>query len=83
MVFKNITILKESFTAKEIADLAECSNKFRSEINLQQPNKKANCKSIMGIISMMLKLNDNVTVVAEGEDEEKALEEIAGFLTAV
>ena len=42
-------------------------------------NKKINAKSIMGMMSLALQEGDEVTVVAEGEDEEKAAEGIKTF----
>ena len=37
-------------------------------------------KSIMGTISLAIKEDDNITVVAEGVDEAKAVEEIVKIL---
>ena len=49
-------------------------------IDIQVDNKKINAKSIMGMMSLALQEGDEVTVVAEGEDEEKAAEGIKTFL---
>ena len=42
--------------------------------------KRINAKSIMGTISLAIKEDDNITVVAEGVDEAKAVEEIVKIL---
>ena len=51
-----------------------------SKVYIQVDNKKINAKSIMGMMSLALQEGDEVTVVAEGEDEEKAAEGIKTFL---
>lgn len=42
--------------------------------------KTANAKSIMGIISLNLQGGQTVKIVADGEDEQKAIPEMEHFL---
>ena len=45
-------------------------------------DKKVNAKSIMGMMSLVLSAGSHVTVVAEGQDEDEAVDALEKFLTA-
>lgn len=42
--------------------------------------KKINAKSIMGMMSLGLSQDEEITISAEGEDEEKAVATLAEYL---
>ena len=63
-----------------VALLVQTATKFKSSIMLTQTDKKANAKSIMGIISLGLSAGQTVTIMAHGEDEVQALPAIEAFL---
>ena len=65
--------------AKQAAELVQICSGYKSEIFLKQGGKKVNAKSIMGVISMSLKMDENVTVVVIGEDETDALSAVLGY----
>ena len=60
--------------------LVQVASQHDSTVYLESEGKKVNAKSIMGMMSLALQEGDEVTVVAEGEDEEKAAEGIKTFL---
>ena len=67
--------------ARPIAMLVQKASQFESNVYIEiLEQKKINAKSIMGMMSLALQEGDEVTVVAEGEDEEKAAEGIKTFL---
>ena len=68
------------FDGRPIALLVQEASQYASKVYIQVDNKKINAKSIMGMMSLALQEGDEVTVVAEGEDEEKAAEGIKTFL---
>ena len=81
MIKKPITIhLSTGLEARPVAQLVQVASQFNSEIYVEIGRKKVNAKSIMGMMSLALQEGDEVTVVAEGEDEEKAAEGIKTFL---
>lgn len=53
---------------------------FQAEIFMIAMDKTVNLKSIMGVMSLGVYKNEEVTITAEGVDAEKALEEISDFL---
>ena len=70
---------EDGIEGRPIALLVQEASQYASKVYIQVDNKKINAKSIMGMMSLALQEGDEVTVVAEGEDEEKAAEGIKTF----
>ncbi|MBR6326163.1 MAG: HPr family phosphocarrier protein [Lachnospiraceae bacterium] len=78
---KTIEIKLESgLEASPIALLVQEASRFESKIYLETESKKVNAKSIMGMMSLGLDNGEELTVVAEGEDEKAAVAGIEAFL---
>ncbi|HAP03602.1 MAG TPA: HPr family phosphocarrier protein [Lachnospiraceae bacterium] len=79
---KNVTIkMRESLEATPIAHLVQLANQFQSQVYIEMDTKKVNAKSIMGMMSLVLTRGTEVTIDAQGDDEEKAVVAIEEFLT--
>lgn len=59
--------------AKVLVNLAK---QFRSNISIQHMAKRANAKSMVSVLTLGVVRGSEVTVQADGEDEEKAITEI-------
>ncbi|MCZ0717734.1 phosphocarrier protein HPr [Aerococcus kribbianus] len=57
--------------------LVQTASKFQSEINLEYKEKSVNLKSIMGVMSLGVGQGSDVTITADGEDEEEAIQAIS------
>ena len=68
---------------RPIALLVQEASQYASRIYIQLGEKKINAKSIMGMMSLNLTEGEQVTVLTEGEDEEKAAEGIRSFFLDV
>ena len=79
LVSKTIKV-KNTLDTRQVAYLVQCAGQFKSDIRIEEDEKRINAKSIMGTISLAIKEDDNITVVAEGVDEAKADEEIVKIL---
>ncbi len=66
--------------ARPIALLVQEASQYASRIFIVADDKKINTKSIMGMMSLNLSQGEQVTVLTDGEDEEKAAEGIKTFL---
>ena len=64
-----------------IAELVQVACCFDSEIILESNNRKINAKSIMGIMAFNPTVGMSVDIVANGDDEEEALQTMEKFLT--
>ena len=79
---KAVTIkLEQGLEARPVAMLVQVASKHSSSVYLETEGKKVNAKSIMGMMSMGLESGAEVTVTADGADEETAVAEIEKFLT--
>jgi phosphocarrier protein HPr len=56
---------------------------FKSDIGIEYMGKKANIKSLIGILSLGVGPNNSVNVIANGDDEQLALEEIVNLIKSL
>lgn len=64
---------------RKVAILVQVASQYNSRIHLVCGSKRINAKSIMGMMSLTLTDGEKITVVTEGEDEQKAAEGIRTF----
>ena len=82
MVSEKVTVhLSGSLENRPIAMIVQLASQFRSEIHLESDNRSINAKSIMGMMTMGIDSGDELTVVANGQDEEEALKQMVAFLS--
>lgn len=67
--------------ARPATILVQTASKFDSDIQLEYNAKKVNLKSIMGVMSLGVGKDSEVTVYVEGKDEAEALEAITETLS--
>ena len=70
-------IAETGIHARPATLLVQAASKFGSDINLEYNGKSVNVKSIMGVMSLGVGQNADVTITAEGDDEKDALDAIA------
>ncbi|MDD4368316.1 MAG: HPr family phosphocarrier protein [Oscillospiraceae bacterium] len=73
---------EDSLHMKAIAVLIQKASAFRSSIWLTRGDRRANAKSLLGVMSLGIENGMQVEITTEGPDEEKALDEVAGYLTS-
>lgn len=83
MVSKKITIkIPSGLEARPVALLVQVASQYESSIYVECEEKKVNAKSIMGMMSLGLAAGESLTVSADGEDEELAIENIEKYLSS-
>ena len=65
-----------------IALFIQIASQYDSSVYVEVKNKKVNAKSIMGMMALGLEADEEITVIAEGSDEEEAVKGIEEFITA-
>jgi len=82
MVSKEITInIPTGLEARPVALLVQVASQYESMILIESEDKKVNAKSIMGMMSLGLDMGEEVTVIADGDDELAAIESIENYLS--
>jgi phosphocarrier protein len=56
------------------------ASKFKSEVKISFKGKTVNMKSIMGVMSLGIPTQSEVTITAEGDDEQQAIDTIQEIL---
>lgn len=72
--------LSGGLEARPVAMLVQVASQHDSTVYLESEGKKVNAKSIMGMMGLGLDSGELVTVIADGPDEEVAVEDIAKYL---
>ena len=66
--------------ARAAAQLVQTANQFASEVTLVKEDIEVNGKSIMGILLLAAPKGTEIAVSVDGQDEEKAMQSIAGLI---
>ena len=72
--------LEDEQMARHIALLVQKASKYESAVYIQSGGKKVNAKSIMGMMTLGMDISENLEILAEGSDEDAAIEGIITFL---
>lgn len=78
-VIKNATGLH----ARPATLLVKKASSFKSDIYLEYGDKKANVKSLIGVLSLGVTKDSKVTVTASGDDETLAVEEMIKLIESL
>lgn len=74
---KTVTIKNASgLHARPAGMFVKKASEFKSIVEIKAKDKVVNAKSIMGIMSLGLGQGDTVTIVADGNDAEDAINEL-------
>ncbi len=71
---------KTGLHARPAAIFVQIANKYESEITIIKDDQEVNGKSIMGILMLAAEKGSRITMIANGEDAEKAVEELSEVL---
>ena len=83
MIRKPVTIQNNmDMEYRPVAHLVQEARKYARQVYIVMGSKKINAKSIMGMMSLKLQKGEDVTIVADGQDEDAAVSGVATFLGA-
>ncbi|MGI6298955.1 MAG: HPr family phosphocarrier protein [Saccharofermentanales bacterium] len=82
MVTKTVTFnCDDALKMKAVAVLIQKASTFRSSIWLSRGERRANAKSLLGVMSLGIENEMDVTISADGADEADALLTISSYLS--
>lgn len=73
--------LSGGLEARPVAMLVQVASQHDSTVYLESEGKKVNAKSIMGMMTLGLDAGEEITLSANGEDEEAAMSSIEKYLS--
>lgn len=83
MIEKTVEITLESgLQARPAAQFVQEANKYAADLFLEKEGKRINAKSIMGLMTLALGRGEEVTIIADGTDEEEAVKDLVNFIVS-
>ena len=80
MLSKEVTIFsKTGLESKMAARLIQKASSYEANICIQKDERKANAKSLLGLLSLGISPGDKITIITDGRDEATALMELEEF----
>jgi phosphotransferase system HPr (HPr) family protein len=73
---KTEIVNKLGLHARAAAKLSHLANSFSSEIEIVYNNTRVNAKSLLGILTLAASVGNNISIIAEGNDEDAAVKAI-------
>lgn len=81
MIEKTVVVKRKTgLQARPAALFVQEANRFQSDVFIEKDGKRVNAKSIMGIMSLAINANKEVTLSVDGNDEETAMESLVAFI---
>jgi len=82
MVIKEVTIKNLSgLGSRKAAVFIQKASKYKSSIWVEKGERKANAKSLLGLLSLSIEGGGRILLIADGEDESAAVKELEDFLS--
>ncbi|MDO5516223.1 MAG: HPr family phosphocarrier protein [Clostridium sp.] len=77
MIAKEVVVKNGSgLHARPATLLVKKASSFKSDVSIEYNGKKANVKSLIGVLSLAVTKDATIKVVASGDDEALAVDEI-------
>jgi len=81
MVSQTVTFqCEEALQMKAVAILIQKASAFKSSIYLTRSGRRANAKSLLGVMSLGIENDAQIEIIADGEDQDAAIETLVGYL---
>ncbi|MFK8079255.1 MAG: HPr family phosphocarrier protein [Granulosicoccus sp.] len=81
MISRELLIInKLGLHARAAAKLVKLSSSFESSIDIEKDGQRVNSKSIMGVMMLAASCGTHVTIMAEGQDQDEAIEAITDLI---
>ncbi len=77
---KTIVKCESGLNNKQAISFIQKANEFRSSIWVEADDRKINAKSLLGVMSMGIYTGTEISLIADGCDEEAAVKALAALL---
>ncbi len=83
MVHKDITVQNQvGLHARPATFFIQKANEFRSSIWVEKEERRANAKSLLGVLSLGITGGTDIRIIADGNDENEALTALVKMVEA-
>lgn len=77
---KTVVKCESGLHNKQATYFIQKANEFRSSIWVEADERKINAKSLLGVLSMGIMSGTEITLIADGSDEEAAVKSLSELL---
>lgn len=83
MVYKDITVQNQvGLHARPATFFIQRANEFRSSIWVEKEERRANAKSLLGVLSLGVTGGTDIRIIADGIDENEAVEALSNLVNS-
>ncbi len=83
MVSAEVTVNNQvGLHARPATFFIQKANEFKSSIWVEKDERRVNAKSLLGVLSLGIVKNSAITIVADGTDEEEAVDALAKLISS-
>ncbi len=81
MVSKTVVFqCDDALQMKAVAVLIQKASAFKSSIYLSRSGRRANAKSLLGVMSLGIENSAEIEITADGDDQQNALDSLVQYL---
>ena len=81
MITREVSITnKVGLHARPATFFIQKANSYKSVIWVEKDERRVNAKSLLGILSLGISQGMNITIIADGQDENEAVEGLAELI---
>ncbi len=81
MITREVTIKNSvGLHARPATFFIQKANSFKSSISVEREDRRVNAKSLLGVLSLGIVNGMQITLVADGPDEEEAVEALTDLI---
>ena len=83
MIVKDVAVENQvGLHARPATFFIQKANEFRSSIWVEKEERRVNAKSLLGVLSLGIIQGTSITIMADGADEEAAVNALAGLISS-
>ena len=84
MLTKTITIQNEvGLHTRPATYFIQKANNYKSSVWIENSDRRANAKSLLGVLSLGISKGDTISIIADGSDEAEAVDGLVDLLMAM
>ena len=83
MISRDVTITNSiGLHARPATFFIQKANSYKSSIWVEKDDRRVNAKSLLGVLSLGIAKGMTITLIADGQDENQALEGLANLINS-
>ena len=83
MISSNVTVKNSvGLHARPATFFIQKANSYKSSIWVERGDRRVNAKSLLGVLSLGVVKGSSIKIVADGQDEEKAVNTLADLISS-